>query len=76
MLREEIWPVMKKHNLCDKLPMLTTIYQCLGCLGPHCTKPLRRMLLIRNVHGLETIKNFALVHFSIIPKPYTLSPKP
>mmetsp|Transcript_133899 Transcript_133899/g.317448 ORF Transcript_133899/g.317448 Transcript_133899/m.317448 type:complete len:366 (-) Transcript_133899:106-1203(-) len=24
---QEIWPVMKKHNLCDKLPMLTTIYQ-------------------------------------------------
>lgn len=24
---QEIWPVMQKHNLCDKLPLLTTIYQ-------------------------------------------------
>jgi len=24
---EEIWPVMQKHNLCDKLPLMTTIYQ-------------------------------------------------
>merc|ERR1712048_790471 len=23
----EIWPVMQKHNLCDKLPLLTTIYE-------------------------------------------------
>merc|ERR1712224_821274 len=24
---QEIWPVMQKHNLCEKLPLLTTIYQ-------------------------------------------------
>jgi glycerol-3-phosphate dehydrogenase (NAD+) len=24
---QEIWPVMQKHNLCDKLPLLTTIYK-------------------------------------------------
>jgi len=24
---QEIWPVMKAHNLCDKLPLFTTIYQ-------------------------------------------------
>jgi glycerol-3-phosphate dehydrogenase (NAD+) len=24
---EEIWPVMKHHNLCERLPLLTTIYQ-------------------------------------------------
>eukprot|EP00441_Pelagodinium_beii_P038976 CAMPEP_0197647344 /NCGR_PEP_ID=MMETSP1338-20131121/24989_1 /TAXON_ID=43686 ORGANISM="Pelagodinium beii, Strain RCC1491" /NCGR_SAMPLE_ID=MMETSP1338 /ASSEMBLY_ACC=CAM_ASM_000754 /LENGTH=366 /DNA_ID=CAMNT_0043221117 /DNA_START=56 /DNA_END=1156 /DNA_ORIENTATION=+ len=24
---QEIWPVMQKHNLCEKLPMMTTIYQ-------------------------------------------------
>merc|ERR1712159_549132 len=24
---QEIWPVMQKHNLCDKLPLLTTIYR-------------------------------------------------
>jgi glycerol-3-phosphate dehydrogenase (NAD+) len=24
---QEIWPVMKKHNLCEKLPLFTTIYQ-------------------------------------------------
>jgi len=24
---QEIWPVMQKHNLCDKLPLFTTIYQ-------------------------------------------------
>jgi len=24
---QEIWPVMKQHNLCEKLPLLTTIYQ-------------------------------------------------
>lgn len=24
---QEIWPVMQKHNLCDKLPLLTTVYQ-------------------------------------------------
>ncbi|CAJ1332147.1 unnamed protein product [Effrenium voratum] len=23
----EIWPVMQKHNLCEKLPLLTTVYQ-------------------------------------------------
>jgi len=29
-LRKEIWPVMQKHNLCERLPLLTTIYQNLG----------------------------------------------
>merc|ERR1712048_1055153 len=24
---QEIWPVMQKHNLCDKLPLLTTVYK-------------------------------------------------
>jgi len=24
---QEIWPVMKEHQLCEKLPLLTTIYQ-------------------------------------------------
>jgi len=24
---QEIWPVMKEHNLCERLPLLTTIYQ-------------------------------------------------
>merc|ERR1719401_21673 len=24
---QEIWPVMQKHNLCEKLPLLTTVYQ-------------------------------------------------
>merc|ERR1719277_1360868 len=24
---QEIWPVMQKHNLCEKLPLFTTIYQ-------------------------------------------------
>jgi glycerol-3-phosphate dehydrogenase (NAD+) len=24
---QEIWPVMQKHKLCDKLPLLTTIYE-------------------------------------------------
>mmetsp|Transcript_2205 Transcript_2205/g.5154 ORF Transcript_2205/g.5154 Transcript_2205/m.5154 type:complete len:359 (+) Transcript_2205:40-1116(+) len=24
---EEIWPVMQKHNLCARLPLLTTVYQ-------------------------------------------------
>jgi len=24
---QEIWPVMKEHNLCESLPLLTTIYQ-------------------------------------------------
>merc|ERR1712124_233803 len=24
---QEIWPVMQKHNLCDKLPLLTTVCQ-------------------------------------------------
>jgi len=24
---QEIWPVMQKHNLCDKLPLLTMVYQ-------------------------------------------------
>jgi glycerol-3-phosphate dehydrogenase (NAD+) len=24
---QEIWPVMQKHDLCDKLPLLTTIYK-------------------------------------------------
>jgi len=24
---QEIWPVMQKHNLCEKLPMFTTIYE-------------------------------------------------
>merc|ERR1719428_2110674 len=24
---QEIWPIMQKHKLCDKLPLLTTIYE-------------------------------------------------
>jgi glycerol-3-phosphate dehydrogenase (NAD+) len=24
---QEIWPVMQKHNLCEKLPLMTTIYK-------------------------------------------------
>merc|ERR1712176_1257890 len=24
---QEIWPVMKEHNLCERLPLLTTIYE-------------------------------------------------
>jgi glycerol-3-phosphate dehydrogenase (NAD+) len=24
---QEIWPMMKEHRLCEKLPLLTTIYK-------------------------------------------------
>merc|ERR1712217_207357 len=34
---QEIWPVMQKHNLCEKLPLLTRIYKIAFEDAPPCT---------------------------------------
>lgn len=48
---QEIWPVMQKHNLCDKLPLLTTVYQiAFGDRAPWCIVKLPQGMLSSAFH--------------------------